>query len=440
MPRGRAADVLISLWPMLCIAAIVFPAARLFRYGGGGKRDAVPVAAAMVLGTALLPLGTTDFLEPMLAFLVACALERTLAARRVGGRARTTSLLLAGVFGGAAMLAKPSALVLLPVLALPIPFGRRDVRLVRDGAAFLLGALPFCALLLWLDHVRFGSPFELGYSGQLGNPLTVRAPMGWTLLRLLFLPNRGLIWFAPILLLTVLGLRGKAAGLARRVDRVTAAGIFAVLFGTVALWWGWEGGMTWGPRLLAPAIAVAAPLLWSPSRWFRPSVVVLAAAGFLLNLPGLLLEWPRIYWVAMARPEPLSPLGPVVPIHFDAAKGVLQGPQRVHYVPSCAPAFVGYRILATLATNGDGPAAGNPDGLAPDDSILLRFATGRPIVESTTSFGRFLFEEARRTSAVDPGAAFDLATRAPDWGGPVEESRMLSARLGGRSRGEGASR
>ncbi len=109
MLRGRVTDISICLWSALFTAALVWPLSRLFRYGGGGRTAAAPVAAALVLGTALGPLGTSDFQEPFLAFLLAASLERVLRARRLGESLRPRHLLLGGGLAGAALLAKPTA-------------------------------------------------------------------------------------------------------------------------------------------------------------------------------------------------------------------------------------------------------------------------------------------------------------------------------------------
>lgn len=431
--RGRLTDVSISLWPILFTAALVFPLARLFRYGGGGKAAAAPVAAALVLGSVLGPLGTSDFQEPMLTLLAALALERVLRARRQHGRAREESLVLAGIFGGGALLAKPTAFVIYPALFVAAALCRARRRPARDVALLSLGLLPFVLLTLWLNDVRFGSPFELGYSGQLRHPLARPAPIGWTILRLSLLPNRGLIWFAPILLMVFLGLRMKIGGKARRADRLAALIAAAGIFVTNALWWSWEGGMSWGPRLAAPCIALSAPLLWSARRHLLPIAVALGLAGFLLNLPGYLFEYPRIYWVARALPGEHPALGPVVPMHLDPARGTLQNDQRVHYSPECAPALLGYRVLVTMILDGDGPAAGNPGGW-PEDSILVRLLARRSPPARPSDIGKAIFGEAAARADAMPESARRLALEVEKWGGPGVEARALTRYLEEKSR------
>lgn len=425
--RGRVADISICLWPVLFTAALVWPLSRLFRYGGGGKLAAAPVAGALVLGTALGPLGTSDFQEPFLAFLLAASLERVLWARRQDESLRPRHLLLGGGLAGAALLAKPTAIVVVPALFLAVFFVRGRRRLLRDGALLALGIVPFAALTLWLNAVRFGNPFEFGYSGQLAHPLARATPFGWNLLRITLLPNRGLLWFSPILLLAILGI-GRLSRGAHRGDRSAALLAVAALLATNALWWSWEGGMSWGPRLAAPCVALSAPLIWNGLRRHSTIALVLGLVGFLLNLPGYLLEYPRIYWFARARCGECPPLGPIVPMHLDAARGSIQIDQRVHYSPACAPVLLGFRVLATMALEGDGPAAGNPGGV-PEDSILLRLALARPVLEPSTDIGKMLFQEALLRSDQMPASAMRFARTVRDWGGSANEAEALVRQL-----------
>lgn len=193
--------------------------------------------------------------------------------------------------------------------------------------------------------------------------------------------------------------------------------------------------MSWGPRLAAPCVALAAPLIWGDLRRHLAIALFLGLVGFVLNLPGYLLEYPRIYWFARAHCGESPPLGPVVPLHLDASSGSIQIDQRVHYSPGCAPEYVGFRVLATMAVEGDGPAAGNPGGV-PEDSFLLRLLMARSVFAPSTDIGRMLFAEAVLRSDQMPASALRLARAARDWGGSARETEALVREL--ESRGSGA--
>ncbi|KAB2960950.1 MAG: hypothetical protein F9K18_10925, partial [Thermoanaerobaculia bacterium] len=119
----------------------------------------------------------------------------------------------------------------------------------------------FLAAAAGYNAVRFGSPFETGY-GEEATRFTT--PLGLGLAGLLVSPGKGLIWYAPPLLLALFGLRA----LGRRRPEVVAL-LLAMSVGPLLLssaYYQWHGGGAWGPRLLVPLL----PL------WLLPAGEVLA--------------------------------------------------------------------------------------------------------------------------------------------------------------------
>lgn len=411
--RGALADGLSSLAPIAATALAVLPLARLLRHGGARRRTAPWLAAGLVLGTFLGPLGVSDFQEPWLVLFVALALERALAARLLRGRPRIRAAVVAGAAWSLALLAKPTAVALLPALALP-SLRRRSGESPSAGLlALVAGSAPGLALAAVLNTVRFGSPFALGYESQLAHPLALAVSPAFTALRLTLLPNRGLLWYAPVLLLVPLVAPRLARG-GRRVVLASAALGAGVFFAANAAWFAWDGGIGWGPRLLAPAVACAAPVLAVRGRDLRLAAALLALGAF-VNLPAYLLEPGRLYRVAAAR-RGAAPLGPVVPIHrHDGGRGALAPLQRPHYVPGAAPVFVGSGILTTLLVEGDGPDAGAPPSGRTHDAALVRRLRGEPPADGAET-GRLLLAEAGITAGSDPVRARRMAARALDFG------------------------
>ncbi len=75
---------------------------------------------------------------------------------------------LAGLFCGLALLVRPN-LVPLALVAGFFALGIRDWGLgIRNVARFVVAAIPFGLLVLWLNYSLYGSPFRTGY-GQLGH-------------------------------------------------------------------------------------------------------------------------------------------------------------------------------------------------------------------------------------------------------------------------------
>lgn len=410
---GLLADRLASFGPIAASALAVPSLALLLRLGGARRRPAAALAGGLVLGTFLGPLGLTDFQEPWLVLFVALALERALASRLLRGARRERALAAAGVAASAALLAKPTAVALLAALLLPVLRPRRGEPAFRGALALALSAVPGVALVLALNEVRFGSPLSFGYATSLAHPLARRVPALWTTLRLTVLPNRGLLWYAPVLLLAPIHasslLRGR-----RAVVAMTAVLGFGTFFVANVAWFAWEGGFGWGPRLLAPAIACAAPLLGVRGRALRLAAALVVAGGLSLA-PAYLLDPDRLYRFASGA-DAAEPFGPTVPIHRSRPAGAGLDPmQRPHYVPALAPVIVGPRLLASLALHGDGPGAGGTDAARTHDAAALRRLLGQPGDPAPDS-GRLLLAEALATAPVDPLRARRMAARAAELG------------------------
>jgi hypothetical protein len=425
--RGAAADAGLSLLPILCAAATVFPLVRLARYGGAGKRIAPLLAGALLLTTFLGPLSVSDYQEPALVLLLAWSLERALAARRRPPGRRAGPFAASGAFLSLALLAKPSALVLAPALILAAAGPRRARRPVADLAALAAGGMPGAILALVLNALRFGSALESGYGGQLAEPLARAVSPLWSALRLTVLPNRGLLFFAPVLLLVLPGLAARLRTGPRRVDRAAALLGAGAFFATAVSWFSWESGMGWGPRLLAPCVALLAPALAVDTPGRKRALAALAAAGLCVNGPGLLLDSGRLYAVVASRPLAGRPLGPVVPLHAQAsAPGGLHPYQRVHYVPASATWLVAPGVLATLLRAGDGPEAGGPGR---PDAFLLGVLGGARVPRAGSDTGRALLEEAFATADVEPARALRMAEGAVAWAGPPVDARAVASAL-----------
>ena len=425
MPRGHFCDLAIDLIGLLAAAAAVGPVTRLVRFGGGSRRSAPWVAAALLGTTFLGQLFVSDFQEPYVVLLAALALERALWARRLPESRRAAPLLESGFAVSLSLLAKPTSFLLVPALAVAIAFPRGRGRPGRDLGLFLAGAAPFVAVFFLLNAVRFGSALELGYSSQVSRFGIGRVGVPWTALRLALLPNRGAVWFAPLVLLAPFGI-ARAMGGSRRVETLTALLASGAFFGANALWWAWDGGMGWGPRLLAPAVVCLAPLLAVKSRRERALAAGLAAAGLLLNASGYLVDTGRVYRLALAAPSSPAPLGPVPAVHL-RPDGELEAFQRPHYVPSWSTWLRAPAALARLVAKGDGAAAGGRATEVPADAALVRLLFSRRNLPPSSDTGRLLLEAAELTEGSDASAAVRLALAAVDTGGPAAETRAYAS-------------
>jgi hypothetical protein len=350
---------------------------------------------------------------------------------------RLRALAAGGGLVGLALLAKPTAFVLVPALLLAVSRPLRRPTRARDLAAFAAGMVPGLAAFFALNAVRFGSPLDFGYRfGDLPSG-GERLPLLWTALRLTVFPNRGVFWFAPLLLLALLVPMRNRLAEPLRTDCAAALVASGGFFAANLWWWVWEGGFGWGPRLLAPAVALSMPWLVGRGPAWRRGAFALALFGFALNLPAYLLHEGRIYAFAALGASPGAPVGPVMPRHRDpAVPGEVHPLQRVHYVPAAASWIEGPRILFALATLGNGRQTGDVTGDARGDPLVLRLMLGKPALPEVSGVGRLLFDDAEMAADMEPRRALTFARAAIDFGGPPVDARAFTSMLllrGGRA-------
>ncbi len=210
-------------------------------------------------------------------------------------------------------------------------------------------------LLLWafFEFVRFGKLFG-GYAGE-----TFTYPFFTGLLRLTVFPNKGLIWYAPIVLLAPFGflvLRRRDARLAFACLACAAA-----LLLTTPAWWAWDGQAGWGPRLLLPALP---PLLVfaglgcsSSARPGRLAGAIALVLGAGVNLLGALVPFPAVYALSsVVPPQPISEeraAGTQYEIER-GRDGILRAtaPHHLSLTPSWSPIRVHALLLAAKLRGG----------------------------------------------------------------------------------------
>ncbi|MEO8574589.1 MAG: hypothetical protein ABI481_11515 [Pyrinomonadaceae bacterium] len=170
-------------------------------------------------------------------------------------RARNRSL-IAGALAGLAVVCEFPAIFPIVVFAIGILFMDKDERFARLGY-FVLGGTPLAILLLAYNYSLFGSPFSMSYAhesfpewAEVANTgvFGIGFPKISNVFLLLFSPSRGLFFFAPVL---ILGLVGFLSPEVRSTLRHRVKFI-AILF-TVLLMSGHgaaHGGWAFGPRYL----------------------------------------------------------------------------------------------------------------------------------------------------------------------------------------------
>ncbi len=260
---------------------------------GTGPRAAVAGGLLYALATTAWPYAKTFLSEPLSAVcLLAAARWGYLAGRGDGpaprgsgaaGRAAVPPLGLAGLALAAALLTRPHNFVLVaPLAALAWRRG-------QPGRLALLLTPPAlaCGWWLWANVARFGSLLDFGYLPEIQTSFRLSAvPAG--LVGQLLSPGRGLLWYAPPVVMALWGWRSLRATEPRLATCLLVAVLVQWLFYSLRpTWW---GNWCWGPRYLVPVLPLLMVLAGAgfaaAPRWLA---ILLATAGILGALAGLLV-------------------------------------------------------------------------------------------------------------------------------------------------------
>ena len=215
-----------------------------------------------------------------------------------GSRRESLRLALAGALAATAAVIElqvgPVAAILgLHVLALAV--GRR-IRPAGIGA-FAIGAVGPTLVLLGYNQFAFGSPWDMGYFHEAlelfsrvhsaANPLGLARPDWSRAIPLLIGTRRGLLVFAPILMLAFPGWIALVVRRAWGMAIVSGAACVAIFLVNLS-YPEWTGGWSTGPRLLVPLLPFAmipvAGVLASGGRGVTAVAVALALGGGALML------------------------------------------------------------------------------------------------------------------------------------------------------------
>jgi hypothetical protein len=273
-PQEISEAAVASIMPIIggLLAAALYALSRRLQAKRGSS---LLVAVGGVAGTFLLVYLKDFYSEPLAALLIVVAIERVLAGRSMAG----------GAAAAAAALTRPQLFALSPILLWRV-WSDRGLRAavktaIPIGAAVVLSAA--------YNVARFGDPLQF-------DPLqgSIRFPGGLVdgAFGLLLFPRKSILLFAPVAVLLPFALRSLWTK--DRTATWLIGGNLVVVFLITAAWPAWDGGWSWGPRLLLPGIVPALPAI---APWLdrggtgrRVVVAALLALGFLVSAPAVLVS------------------------------------------------------------------------------------------------------------------------------------------------------
>jgi hypothetical protein len=255
------------------------------------RRTAFVAAMMLALGTPIFCYSSWFYSEPLAAALLLGATYFLFCASGPEQAVNAKHAALAGVLLGLLLWVRATHVIVIPVFlaALILRNAKANWR-----SAVTLGTLAgvFGAAYLLRNHYLFGNPLDFGYPefGEGGkNMLGFDTPLLAGLSIFLFSPGKSMLLFAPAVLLAIPGIfllakRDRGLG-------TIAAGIPIVFLFFFSRYSHVEGGYSFGPRYLVPAIALASlglgPMLAEGKRWVWRAALVLFLAGFLIQGVGM---------------------------------------------------------------------------------------------------------------------------------------------------------
>lgn len=278
-----------SLMPLIS-AVLVGALYALVRTLGARPTASVVTAFGAIAGTFVLPYTKDFFGEPLTALLLVLAINDLLRKRP----------LRSSTWAAAAVLVRSQTILFMPALVWFL-WRRHRISIALRATAILSSGL---LLMFAYNFLRFHDPLLFGYQDTPGfaNPLFKGT---WDLITH---PRKSVILFAPISLLLPTALLHTWK--AHRDATILLIWNFVTTFILTATWWSWEGGWSWGPRLLIPGVV---PILAALGPWAegrpprRVAVVACFTAGFLVSVSTLLVST-RAQQLDVPRPS----LGPSI--------------------------------------------------------------------------------------------------------------------------------
>jgi hypothetical protein len=312
----------------------------------GSPAAAGAVALALGLSTVLWPYSKFGFNAPLATAAVLAGLLGVWTGTRAD---RARRLVLGGLCLGFAALTRHEYFLLGLPVCVWLALESRDVRaFVKRALAF---GIPFGAMLLaWFlyNYARFGHPLD---TGLMRDPnVRFDLPLLDGLYGLLLSPGRSLFLYNPV----VIAALPAVIWLVRR-DRNSAAllgGSAVLLLLVIAKMRQFDGGESWGPRYLVPAMSVlvVATAPWLAAGRGRRLFRVLVITGMLIQLPGVIVDFSKAqnayarsradYSIALSRYT-----WEAAPLTLNTKLAIKAVPQNTRYV-------LGLEAVPAVATSG----------------------------------------------------------------------------------------
>lgn len=261
---------------------------------GASRRVGLLLSLAYSLGSWAWPHSKTGFSEPGTTLMVTASILLLVTHWQ---RPSHWSPYWVGLLAGCAVLTRSSTLVFVPILGLACLAGMGRItvrRTIETGAVYCLGVFGPLVILAVNSWLRFGTLFDSGYPSGI---LNFSTPPAEGVFGLFLSPGKGLLWYAPICIVALFGLR-LSYNLQRRYT-LTVLLLTAAHLAIYARFEFWSGEAAYGPRYLLPLlpafVALLSPVLAVGRQWMRGAVVATAVGIVFVGLLGGSMYFNAVY-------------------------------------------------------------------------------------------------------------------------------------------------
>ncbi len=183
----------------------------------------------------------------------------------------STHIFLFGFYSSLAILSRPTALLIVPILFLLVleKYRLRVKPLLRYILIFITGTLPNVMFFIWYNQTYYLSILNQGYASQLGDSWQSRFPEGF--LGLWISPSKGLLVYSPILIFALVGFYKviKEKNLTKNLLYFCSFVIIVLQTLILGKWKHWYGGWSFGYRMASDVlpffILLLIPFVKSPA-------------------------------------------------------------------------------------------------------------------------------------------------------------------------------
>jgi hypothetical protein len=321
---------------------------------GYGRGTSLYVVALAGFGAMLWPQSKTLFSEPLQTLCLTGGFSFAMSWRARGGKARAAA---AGFLLGLLCATKPvMAAAAAPVVVYFVDGIRVKKNFLKEAPSicFFFGFLVIWTVwVLYYNHIRFGDVFDFGYLGGADRDGIhgFNTPLLVGLHGFILSSGKGLVFYAPVAALSILGYKPMAKRFGAEAATIVAISIAAAV--ACAKWNAWHGDYSWGPRFMGPVVPLLAIMfgaaLKSEGARASSAMKAVAAAVFavslFVNMLGVFVN--ENEFILMTKRHPAFGL-PYVNAGAELRDDLL----NVHYIPEYSPLAGHWWILKNMVFRG----------------------------------------------------------------------------------------